>query len=213
MTERPSYREQLLTEYRELAPRYESRWASYLKNSHELAQSLLPETGITAQYAWLDVACGTGLWMSQLRSQLSGHLLGVDLNEGMLKQALTKEIPEASFVCASAELLPIPDNSVAAVSCLNALHYFDQAEHALDEFIRVLKPGGHLLIVDWCKDYWFQAYILPLFLRFGRHAHARTWRSKELHEALESRGLHLEATRRLRFSPVWDLMGVLAQKH
>ena len=44
------------------------------------------------------------------------------------------------------------------------------------------------------------------------HAHARTWRSAELQRALETRGLKVSANTKLRFSPVWELMGVTAQK-
>ncbi len=213
MSKRPSYHKQLLAEYEQLAPHYEARWSKYLQNSHQLAHSLLPENLPTSNDSWLDVACGTGLWLSQLRDKLDGPLIGLDLNADMLEHALAKNITNSEFLCASAESLPLPENSVSGVSCLNALHYFAKAEHALDEFTRVLKPKGHLLIVDWCADYWFQARVLPWMLRLSGHAHARTWRSGELQAALEARGLKVCANIKQRFSPIWELMGVTAQKH
>ncbi|MEM7278202.1 MAG: class I SAM-dependent methyltransferase [Pseudomonadota bacterium] len=212
MSERPSYRKRLLAEYGQLAPQYEKRWSEYLKNSHQLARSLLPENLPGPKDNWLDVACGTGMWLAQLRDLLDGPLIGLDLNADMLRHAMAKNIANAKFLRAGAESLPLEDESVSGISCLNALHYFNNAEHTLDEFVRVLKPKSHLLIVDWCADYWFQAHVLPWVLRLSRHAHARTWRSAELQRALEARGLKVGLNTKLRFSPVWELMGVTAQK-
>jgi SAM-dependent methyltransferase len=45
-----------------------------------------------------------------------------------------------------AEALPFRDHAFDAVTCLGALLYFGDADQALDEMFRVLRPGGHLLI-------------------------------------------------------------------
>ena len=44
------------------------------------------------------------------------------------------------------ELLPFPDESFDLVTCIQALHYMPDAEHAVSELLRVLRPGGTAIV-------------------------------------------------------------------
>jgi SAM-dependent methyltransferase len=46
----------------------------------------------------------------------------------------------------SNELLPFPDESFDLVTCIQAFHYMPDAEHAVSEFARVLRPDGTVLV-------------------------------------------------------------------
>lgn len=98
------------------------------------------------QLSILDVACGTGdLTLDLLRR---GHrVTGVDLSEQML--ALARRKAEAArFQLADAEALPFADASFDAVTCAFGIRNFVHLEKGLDEMLRVLKPGGRLVLLE-----------------------------------------------------------------
>jgi SAM-dependent methyltransferase len=59
------------------------------------------------------------------------------------------ESHEMQYVEARSENIPFADNYFDIVSCINALDHVDNVEQTLEEIVRVLRPGGHfLLMVD-----------------------------------------------------------------
>jgi SAM-dependent methyltransferase len=100
----------------------------------------------------LDVACGTGVLAQAVADRVgtSGSTIGVDINEGVLDIARDKH-PAVEWHKGQAEALPLEDNSVDAVVCQFGLMYFEDQQLALQEMMRVLKPGGNLAIVVWDK--------------------------------------------------------------
>ncbi len=98
------------------------------------------------QLSILDVACGTGdLTLDLLRR---GHrVTGVDLSEQMLALARRKAAP-ARFQLADAEALPFADASFDAVTCAFGIRNFVHLEKGLGEMLRVLKPGGRLVLLE-----------------------------------------------------------------
>lgn len=98
------------------------------------------------QLSILDVACGTGdLTLDLLRR---GHrVTGVDLSEQMLALAKGKA-PSATYLVADAEALPFADASFDAVTCAFGIRNFVHLEKGLGEMLRVLKPGGRLVILE-----------------------------------------------------------------
>lgn len=96
----------------------------------------------------LDVATGTGrLPMTLLRyKRFSGRVIGVDLSMRMMDVAMRKtDAPNVSFAQAPAERLPFADDLFDVVTCLEALEFMSDAQQALAEMLRVLKPGGVLM--------------------------------------------------------------------
>jgi ubiquinone/menaquinone biosynthesis C-methylase UbiE len=94
----------------------------------------------------LDVACGTGRHTAYLAS-LGHKVIGVDTSPEML--ALAREtVPDGEFYEADLHDLPLTDNSVDLVVCAIALAHVSDLEWALTEFVRVLRPNGHLVISD-----------------------------------------------------------------
>lgn len=88
-----------------------------------------------------DVGCGTGILAARIRAQLDPEVVcGCDISAGMLEQARRRS-DEILWLLAPAESLPIRSASLDAVVSSHAFHFFDQPA-AVDEFRRVLKPGG-----------------------------------------------------------------------
>ncbi len=102
----------------------------------------------------------------------------------MLRQAIGKGIAERiGWVQAEASKLPLADATFDWVVCANSFHYFRQPESALAEVRRVLRPGGSLVLVDWCDDY-VTCKLCSWWLRWTDAAFFRTYALGECQAAL-----------------------------
>ena len=93
----------------------------------------------------LDAGGGTGRVSSQLKPWDDGVVVS-DLSRSMLRQAGNKR--DLLPVQAHAEKLPFADESFERVLVVDALHHFCNQEQALGDLLRVLKPGGKLVIEE-----------------------------------------------------------------
>lgn len=102
----------------------------------------------------LDIATGTGDFAIQAARMLSPrHLIGADISEGMMEVGrrkvealgLDKVISFSKEDCMN---LSFPDNSFDAVTAAFGIRNFQNLDLGLREMYRVLRPGGHLCIVE-----------------------------------------------------------------
>ena len=98
----------------------------------------------------LDAGCGTGFLSLELAGR--GHrVTGIDFAPAMLAEAKKKAAAQAlaiRFEEADAEQLPFPDASFDLVMSRHVLWTLPLPEAAIDEWIRVLRPGGRLVSMD-----------------------------------------------------------------
>ncbi len=102
----------------------------------------------------LDIATGTGdfaiLSAKELRPQ---RMIGIDISEGMMKIGQKKVEAEGlqhivSFKKDDCTHLSFDDNSFDAVTAAFGIRNFQNLDQGLSEMCRVLKPNGHLSIVE-----------------------------------------------------------------
>jgi ubiquinone/menaquinone biosynthesis C-methylase UbiE len=93
----------------------------------------------------LDAGGGTGRLSSRLR-RFVGNVVIVDPSSAMLKQAQRKG--HLSLVKADAERLPFPDERFERIVVVDALHHFHDQRRAIRDLLRVLKPGGRLVVEE-----------------------------------------------------------------
>ena len=99
----------------------------------------------------LDAACGTGRHAAYLAA--SGHsVIGVDCSAQMLAKARAK-VPGADFRLGDLRALPVADDAVDLVVISLALTHVPELAPVMEEFARVLRPGGHLVIADSRMEY------------------------------------------------------------
>jgi ubiquinone/menaquinone biosynthesis C-methylase UbiE len=93
----------------------------------------------------LDAGGGTGRVSSRLQGRI-GNLVICDLSLSMLKKAQRKG--RLNPVQAHIERLPFPAESFERILVVDALHHFCNQREAIADIIRVLKPGGRLVIEE-----------------------------------------------------------------
>jgi ubiquinone/menaquinone biosynthesis C-methylase UbiE len=98
----------------------------------------------------LDVACGTGV-VARLAAERvggTGTVGGLDFNPGMLvvARSVTPSDLAIDWHEASAEAMPLSDESFDVVLCQLGLQFVPDRPAALREMLRVLAPGGRLII-------------------------------------------------------------------
>ncbi len=103
--------------------------------------------------ALLDVACGTGRFLRQVRLAFPAlKLTGLDLSRPYLHEAERhmQGLRPAKLVAANAETIPVSDASQDIVSCIYLFHELPPAvrRRVTSEIARVLKPGGLLVFID-----------------------------------------------------------------
>ena len=199
--------EKLLKEYTALASTYDRRWSAYLDAS--LAMTLETVDKLPAERI-LDVACGTGLLLERLTERSDQpDLVGIDRVPAMLDTARHRLGQRATLLEGTAERLPFDDAAFQLVVSTNALHYFPDADTALDEIRRVISPSGNLVITDWCRDYlWMK--LLNRVLPMTRHAHVHTFNTHELEKSLEIAGFEIIARTSKKIDWFWGLMTIHA---
>ncbi len=95
----------------------------------------------------LDVGCGSGVMVESLTA-LNCDYWGVDPAEKMIEDGKKRfsSRPNVHLAVGSAEKLDFPDNHFDAVLCMGVLERVKDDRNALAEMVRVLKPGGTLLV-------------------------------------------------------------------
>ncbi len=106
----------------------------------------------------LDIAGGTGDLTARFAELVGpeGEVVLADINDSMLKVGRDKlidsgHVSNIDYVQADAESLPFPDNHFDIVSIAFGLRNVTDKDRALRSMLRVLKPGGRLLVLEFSK--------------------------------------------------------------
>jgi len=138
--------------------RFSSRVGNYARcrpsYPPEIIEILRQECGLTSDSVLADVASGTGIF-TRLLLQHGNPVYAVEPNQAMREagDAYLANYPAFTSIEGTAESTTLPNASVDLVTAAQAAHWFDR-ERALEEFQRILKPGGYLALIwnDRRKD-------------------------------------------------------------
>ena len=115
-------------------------------------------SGVRRGNSVLDIAGGTGDLAAKFSHLVgpSGKVVLADINASMLQVGRSRLTDRGyagniEYVQADAEHLPFPDNNFKAVSIAFGLRNVTDKDAALRSMLRVLKPGGRLLVLEFSK--------------------------------------------------------------
>jgi len=114
----------------------------------------------------LDVGSGTGVFATRLADEFpEANVWGVDLSLHMLekgRERLNGLSSRLAYVNGDSEHLPFADSSFDVITCNHSFHHYPNQQLAIREMHRVLKPDGHLFIVDAYTDSLWGKFIFDV---------------------------------------------------
>jgi ubiquinone/menaquinone biosynthesis C-methylase UbiE len=151
----------------------------------------------------LDVGCGVGTYVRRLRD-LTYCVYGVDVSTERLRNG-GKTVP--NLIAAAGEQLPFRPDCFDVVLLNEVIEHVRDDRATLEECLRVLSPGGHLVIFAPNRLYPFETHgvylgkryvfgniplvnYLPNLLRNRLVPHARAYRTKQLRQLVNGLGAH-----------------------
>lgn len=114
-------------------------------------QTELFEKYVSTGKTVLDVGCGYGRILEELRRAGYTHLIGMDFSKGMIERGKA-QFPGLDLRVQEAETIDLPDASMDAVilfAVLTCIRTDEEQQRLLAEIERVLKPGGVVYINDF----------------------------------------------------------------
>ncbi len=120
----------------------------------------------------LDIGCGPG-YVVALYASHGANVTGVDISSRSIELACARmDIYglKASIKKANAEELPFEGNMFDIVTSFGVLHHTPNTEKAVREAIRVLRPGGRIILMFYNKNSFAYRILFPL-KRFLQKAH------------------------------------------
>ncbi len=189
---------------------YDLIWARYVNKTLPVLQRA---ARVRPNEEVLDLACGTGEFERRVAATVPrARLVGVDLAPAMVERARAKfrGQPSIQFEQADVHALPFENNAFDVAVCANTFHYFTHPRRVLREARRVLRPGGRLVLLDWCRDFW-TCRVMDAVLQRIDPAYEHCYTLSELQAQLKYIGFSVRGPFRYRFDLVWGMMGVEAR--
>ncbi len=125
----------------------------------------------------LDIATGTGDFALEALKINPNNIIGVDISEGMLKVGMekmkSKQVDHIiSLRLGDSENLPFENEAFDAITVGFGVRNFENLEKGLSEMLRVLKPGGKAVVLEFSKPKsfpikqlfsFYSNYFIPFF--------------------------------------------------
>jgi SAM-dependent methyltransferase len=152
-------------------------------------------------------------------SRQGAHAYGIDISEPTVIQA--RAMFETGFgvrhrlrsAVGDVRALPFSDGSFDAVYSMGTIEHFDETERAVEEIVRVLKPGGRAIVGVPNR---YDPFLRPLFASalqavglYG-YGYEKSYSRRALRRMLEKAGLDVAAETAILFMPGWLRMLDLA---
>jgi SAM-dependent methyltransferase len=141
------------------APPYAPMLAAYHRAHAAEFRTIIATLPLAARDQVLDLACGDGAHAAWLAERLDGgRVVGVDISPGYLRLARERmAAPEAAnglsavpvdFCAGAVEALPFADGRLDLAWCAHSLYTLPDPLAALGELRRVVRPGGHVAVLE-----------------------------------------------------------------
>ncbi|MDX4953620.1 class I SAM-dependent methyltransferase [Delftia acidovorans] len=137
------------------------------------------------------------------------HVTGIDADRHMLEAAQARAAREAAtlrLALGQADTLPFPDASFDRVVAIAVLCFVPQAQQAVSEMARVLRPDGRLLIGEVGRwNLWAARRRLQAWFGHPVWAAAHFRAATDLRRLVQDQGLTVSDTRGATYYPPWGI--------
>ena len=133
--------------------RYGDRWSE--ETISRITGLLEPCLGVRREL--LDLGGGTGALAARLADALDVRATVLDPSPEMIAQMRSHR--RVSAVVGSAEAMPFAAGSFDACVISDAFHHFRDQDGAVREIVRVVRPGGCLLVIDFDRSGWMRLIV------------------------------------------------------
>jgi ubiquinone/menaquinone biosynthesis C-methylase UbiE len=116
----------------------------------ELVAAMNIKPGMTVA----DIGTGTGYMLKFLSDAVgpTGKVYGEDIQTDFLDRARAKKVPNTELILGTTTDPKLPPDSVDVALVLDVYHHFDYPDKMLAAIRGALKPGAHLVVVDYYKS-------------------------------------------------------------
>ena len=137
----------------------------------------------------LDIGCGTGILLNQLYKTMKNlKLYGLDISSGMVNVSKSKLGRNATICQGTADTLPYPDNFFNCVTCATSFHHYQNPERSICEMLRVLIPGGRLIILDPYIDGFLRKQICMVLDKISKETDTNIFEKGQMAQMFENAG-------------------------
>lgn len=181
-----------VTDYSKIANKYDkNQYRQNIKQDFKLSE--LIGKGVYDKYNVLDLACGTGIYLSNQMQYFNSNNInwyGLDASNKMLDVAKTK-VENVKFTNGLAETMPYDSNSFDYIVNNYAFQHFTKKSEVLNEVARVLKKNGtfkiHNIAIHDMKKWWVYIYFQGAYIEDTK----RFWEKELIYNELFNRGFNV----------------------
>lgn len=160
----------------------------------------------------IDVGCGGGL-LSEAMAQAGARVVGVDLSPELLEvaklHALGAELTGVEYQLQSAEeMAKTHAEQFDLVTCMEMLEHVPDPESVLDACVKLLKPGGLLVLSTlnrtpkaFALGIVAAEYVFNLVPK-GTHSYQKFLKPAEIARVLRARGMEITALKGMQYAPL-----------
>jgi ubiquinone/menaquinone biosynthesis C-methylase UbiE len=191
------------------ARRYDARWPHYIRES---LRHTLERIDLKPGQTLLDIGCGTGQLLAAAHErEPQAVLAGIDPSSSMLAVARRRVSRSTTLLQAPGEAIPLRSGIVDWLVMTSVLHRVRDPLAVRRECRRVLRPGGTLVLTDWCDDF-LSMRLQARWSRLTDRAFRHIYSALELQAFLIAGGLEVVAIDRYKIDWHWGLMTAEAVK-
>lgn len=152
------------------AKRYENLWVqkySLGPTRREIIKYLIRGLNKGREYKILDIGCGTGQLLRDMKKNLDGHsikLYGIDFSEEMIEEGKKRD-GSINFSILNVNSLGTMEERFDVITCTHSFPYYENQKEVLSDMRKLLKKDGCLFLAQASQNNLYDSFAM-FFVKF-----------------------------------------------